>query len=776
MATPDISKKNPETKLYNSHEPNFKSSLPHVKKPSIKYSNVRTSTRSMKSISPKQSSPKNSNRSRRVSIVASLLEKSILQNFLLIWLDPHIDKSQNQYKKPLAELQRLVASINTFTTIDDCIDFIDGIQETKVFMIVSGSLGQSIVPQIHDKTHVDSIYVYCRDAELHKKWSLSWSKVKDVYTKTEPIIDALEIDLKRCDQDFIAISVNGIDPSFMYSQLLKEALLETQDEDENHKTIQEFVEYCRLQDGLDESQISKLEQSYNRYSPIYWYTAPYFLYSTLNRALRVLDVDIMLKMGFFIRHLHHNIQQRFNCMNLKSSQFTVYRGQGLSKTDFEKIKKAKNGLMSFNSFLSTTTDEKVADKFSRAAFKNAENVGILFVMTITPSLCNSTPFTCINDVSFYRDKEKEILFSTHTIFRIGQIESMNHDNNRHWRIHLTLTNDSDNDLKDLTDLKRKELARIRGKSRLGQLLILLDQPLKAKKFYEILLQEAQSNADKAYYNHQLGGVHYKMGECLQAIQHYEAALKINENRNPINHKYVAQDYQGIGAAYHRMQNFQQALSYYNKALDIKKKSLKPDHPDLISNYNSTAFLFVAMRQYEKALILFKKALEISENKLPKLDPRLAHSYHNMGLIYGQMGNQAEALSYMRKAYKKFKKTLPSNHTSLADLYNTMGCLYHKMSNYKKALLYFNRSLPIYQVTSPTDNISVADCYANIGMVYFDMNDFSTASQYYEKALNIYQIKLPSSHYDQLEIQRKLELCRKYMQDQTPHNNRKTPPI
>ncbi|CAF1506227.1 unnamed protein product [Rotaria magnacalcarata] len=775
MATPDIRKKNPEIKLYNSDEPNVKYGLSYVKKSSLKSPSVPTTTRSMKSVSPKQSSPKNSDLNRRVSIVNSILEKPILQNFLLIWLDPNIDKSQPQYKQPLAELQRLVASINTFTRIEDCINFIDGIQETKVFMIVSGSLGQSIVPQIHDKTHVDSIYVYCRDAERHRKWSSSWSKVKDVYTKTEPILEVLEIDLKRCDQDFIAITVNGIDPSFMYSQLLKEALLETQDEDENKKTIQEFVEYCRLQDGLDESQISKLEQSYNRFSPIYWYTAPYFLYSTLNRALRVLDVDIMLKMGFFIRHLHHSIQQRYNGMNLKSSQFTVYRGQGLSKTDFEKIKKAKNGLMSFNSFLSTTNDEKVADKFSRAAFKNLENVGILFVMTITPSLCNSTPFTCINDVSFYKDKEKEILFSTHTIFRIGRIESMNHDNNRHWRVHLTLTNDSDNDLKDLTDLKRKELAGISGKSRLGQLLILLDQPLKAKKFYEILLQEAQNNVDKAYYNHQLGGVHYKMGECSQAIQYYEAALKINENRSPINYKYVAQDYQCIGAAYHRMQNLQQALSYYNKSLDIKKESLKPDHPDLISNYNSTAFLFVAMRQYDKAFMLFEKALEISENKLSKLDPQLAHSYHNMGIIHGQMGNQTEALLYLRKAYKKFKKTLPSNHTSLADLYNTMGCLYYKMSNYKKALLCFNRALPIYQATSPTDNLSVADCYANIGIIYLDTNDFSYASHFYEKAVNIYRRKHPPSHCDLLETERKLELSRKSMQHRTPHNNRKRSP-
>jgi hypothetical protein len=61
----------------------------------------------------------------------------------------------------------------------------------------------------------------------------------------------------------------------------------------------------------------------------------------LNRALRLMNVDIIIKMGFFIDHHSAN-------------SFTVYRGQDMSKVDFEQMVKTKGGLISFNNFLSTS--------------------------------------------------------------------------------------------------------------------------------------------------------------------------------------------------------------------------------------------------------------------------------------------------------------------------------------------------------------------------------------------------------------------------------------
>ena len=76
-----------------------------------------------------------------------------------------------------------------------------------------------------------------------------------------------------------------------------------------------------------------------------------------------MDADTIIKMGFFIVDLHQNIEQlhqkQFGGYQSNES-FIVYRGQGISMRDFEQMTKAKDGLMSFNNFLSTSKKRDVS--------------------------------------------------------------------------------------------------------------------------------------------------------------------------------------------------------------------------------------------------------------------------------------------------------------------------------------------------------------------------------------------------------------------------------
>ncbi len=109
----------------------------------------------------------------------------------------------------------------------------------------------------------------------------------------------------------------------MYTQILKEILFD--------------IDYDEL------NNITKFEQEYRLKKPILWYSYECFLYSMLNRALRKQEVNTIIKMGFFIQDLHQQIQQ-LNLQQFDDSQIqtlTVYRGQGLSREDFEKLQKNK---------------------------------------------------------------------------------------------------------------------------------------------------------------------------------------------------------------------------------------------------------------------------------------------------------------------------------------------------------------------------------------------------------------------------------------------------
>jgi hypothetical protein len=226
----------------------------------------------------------------------------------------------------------------------------------------------------------------------------------------------------------------------------------------------------------------------------------------LNRALRLTDVDIIIKMGFFISDLHYHNEQLYSEQfsdHESSTSFIVYRGQDMSKTDFEQMTKNKGGLMSFDNFLSTSKDRNVSLDFARRALPNSDVVGILFIMTIDPNK-STTPFASTIDVSFYKGKEDEVLFSMHTVFRIGEITAMS-EKHRLFQVDLTLTGDNDKDLHVLTDRIREEIYPHEKRwERLGLLLNKMGQSGKAQQVYEIPLEQTIDDSENGNIYEQLG--------------------------------------------------------------------------------------------------------------------------------------------------------------------------------------------------------------------------------------------------------------------------------
>ena len=127
----------------------------------------------------------------------------------------------------------------------------------------------------------------------------------------------------------------------------------------------------------------------------------------------------------------------------------------MAKEEFEKMTKTKGGLLSFNCFLSTSQKHKISLRFAERAAANPNLVGILFVMTINHSQ-TTTPFAAIGKVGYYKNREKEILFSMHTVFRINNITPLGKIQGL-FRVDLTLTSDSDpgSSYADLTGYEKK---------------------------------------------------------------------------------------------------------------------------------------------------------------------------------------------------------------------------------------------------------------------------------------------------------------------------------
>jgi len=673
----------------------------------------------------------------------------VLQNFILIWLHENLDKSNRDYRNNISQLQCIDNNLYAFTDIDQCIDYLSEISDKKVFIIIPDALTKQIVPLIHDVFQLESIYIFCKNQSTHKEWIKHWFKIKGIYTDITQIYDALKQSTTEYDREFISVSFLSanaelnlnpdlLDPLFIYTQILKEILFEV---DYNEQAVKDFVKYCREKNYGEPNAIDKFEREYQNYPPIWWYSREPFIYTMLNRALRIFETETIIKMGFFICCLHRNIkqlhQEQYDLNELTS--FTVYRGQGVSKQHFEKLTKAKDGLISFNNFLSTSYNRNVSYAYACSNINNPDLVGVLFVITIDPSI-SSTPFAYIDDVSNF-SHENEILFSMHTVFRIHEIKQI--DSNNLFEVVLKLTSDYDRLLLTLTNRIREETQRVKGWYRLDELSPRTDQFARAEELYNTLLNKPSGHNEEAPCYDQLGAVKSQQKFLLQ------------------NNRLSASAYSNIGEAYLNMGDYSKALSFHQNALEIQRKTLPPNHPSLATSYNNIAAVYIDMGEYSKGLIYLEETLKIYQQTLPSDHPAFILHYHNLGDLYDKMDDSSKALSCVETTLQLLEKSLPPNDPLILTFYGNIAWMHITKSNYQKAIYFCQKVVEIYRKNGCPSRLSLVQIYKVLAYAFTDIKAYSEALGVYKKTLAVQEKCLPPNH---------LEIAYTYSQIAEVHGN------
>jgi hypothetical protein len=189
--------------------------------------------------------------SMNTSVIRS--KQRITQNYSLIWVDTNIDKSTEDYQNTITQLRNVVNDINVFTKQDEAVDFLTDVDEVKVFLIADDSIGQQIIPLIHDVPQLDSVYIFCNTQNQSKQWINKWIKIRGVYMDVTSICQVLHEAAKQCDQDSTPVSfvtanenifsenMNQLEPSFMYTQLFKKILLDMKYDEKSIKDLANYI-------------------------------------------------------------------------------------------------------------------------------------------------------------------------------------------------------------------------------------------------------------------------------------------------------------------------------------------------------------------------------------------------------------------------------------------------------------------------------------------------------------------------------------------------------
>lgn len=144
----------------------------------------------------------------------------------------------------------------------------------------------------------------------------------------------------------------------------------------------------------------------------------------LNHALRTMEMDAIIELGFFLRDFHTHIAQLHfeECTGqLPSDSFIVYRNQCMRQTDFGQLIKTGGDYYHSILFYRLVRFVKILIALVRK-LESSDEVRILFGITVDPSV-RSSPFANICIVSCYQTEE-EIVCTMYFVFRVGQIKQI----------------------------------------------------------------------------------------------------------------------------------------------------------------------------------------------------------------------------------------------------------------------------------------------------------------------------------------------------------------
>ncbi|CAF2537696.1 unnamed protein product [Rotaria sp. Silwood2] len=371
-----------------------------------------------------------------------------------IWLDEIINSLDNNLTQIIEPHHWCF-----FNNVSQCIPYIENQlrQQNEIFLVVSGSLGYELfLTAYHFMSAIRFVYVYCSRLGIHGNWIKYYSQIQGVFNDSSALEEKLKQNLEQLNksenktqpQTTINISYEPFYdqtlvslPILVYNQEQASAFMAHQRTIDTllclphtNETLNEMIEEFRRMYSDNEvalADINIFEQTYNPNTAVQWYSRDSFLHRIINNALRSSDADMMFKMRHFLIDLYiqlDGLYKESHTFYPRSMIDKLYRGQIMSKTEFEYFRQLPGRIISINTFLSTTTSLQIALAFANVSSNNNDFTRVLFCIETNLYVQHKRPYANISNFSMFSD-EDEVLFAMGSLFRIQYIDILDRINN-----------------------------------------------------------------------------------------------------------------------------------------------------------------------------------------------------------------------------------------------------------------------------------------------------------------------------------------------------------
>ncbi|MFT3907999.1 MAG: tetratricopeptide repeat protein [Ferruginibacter sp.] len=220
----------------------------------------------------------------------------------------------------------------------------------------------------------------------------------------------------------------------------------------------------------------------------------------------------------------------------------------------------------------------------------------------------------------------------------------------------------------------------------------------------------------------LGVIYNIQSNYAEALTHYFAALKINEEIG--NKGMQAVNLRNIGDVDWAMQNLADAVKHYSASARLSEEI--GDKISTATAKSQTGRVYTVQKNYTEALKYLWEAQKIYEQSGEKL--YISYGYNFLGETYTPQGNYTEALKYLLNALKLHKEM--ANTEGIGYSYNLLGRVYTKTGEYNKAAICLDSAMIlIKEVNNP----------GGIMQVHYDMVALDSAQGDFKGALEHFKL-------------------------------------
>ena len=266
------------------------------------------------------------------------------------------------------------------------------------------------------------------------------------------------------------------------------------------------------------------------------------------------------------------------------------------------------------------------------------------------------------------------------------------------------------------------LAMVKAYNAQGWIKMKIGNPLQAIPHFEIALKIAKIKDFRdqiKFLLNNIGQAYTDMANYDKALDYNFQSLEIREEEGDPTALSIA--YNNIGNVYSYLKNYEAALEYYNKSRETKEKN--NIRHDLDRVYNNIGLTYLAMKQYETAMTYLKKVSAICETGCN--DEVAMAMHYAMGQVFLEAGSFARAEQEFLKSFQKANAIGSKKY--IAQYYYAMASVKLKENETEQALKYLDQSQAMLAETKLQDQ-ELANLLLYVA-IYEQRGDYKTASDY-----------------------------------------------